>query len=207
MAKKQPLKSGEKILLVIFGAFFILAMIAYAALETVRLRSDKPLFAETTHFDFSEEGKVGSKIYREARCNSCHRALRTGTSMGLSLDGLGSRHTIDWISAFLANPEVTYQSESEGTYKSETLDHGPRPKEAAYVSELSKEDLKSIAVFLSELRADAGSSVSATPPPEHSEFIDNMVKTWAPDDWKDKYVDIRDRPAVDLKTVPKSEPK
>lgn len=206
MSKKQPLKSGEKILFVIFGAFFILAMIAYAALETMRLTSDKPMFAETTHFDFSEEGKIGSKIYREARCNSCHRALRTGTSMGLSLDGLGSRHTIDWISAFLANPEVTYLSESEGTYKSDTLDHGPRPKEAAYVSEMSKEDLKSIAVFLSELRADAGSSVSSSPPPEHSAFIDSMVKTWAPDEWKEKYVDIRDRPAAVMNPNAKPEP-
>lgn len=188
MSKKQPLKSGEKILLIIFGAFFILAMIAYATLETVRIRSDKPLFAETTHFDFSETGKLGSKLYREANCNACHRALRSGTSMGLSLDGIGSRKTAEWIEAFLLNPEANY--------KSRTLDHGLPPKEAAYVAVMPKEDLKVIAVFLSELRADAGSSVSRDPPPEHSAFIDGMVKTWAPDEWKEKYVDIRDRPAA-----------
>lgn len=192
MSKKQPLKSGEKILFVIFGAFFILAMIAYAALETVRLRSDKPMFAETTHFDFSEVGKVGSKLYREARCNSCHRALRTGTSMGLSLDGLGSRESVEWIEAFLLDPVANYRG-------GDTLDHGSRPKEAAYVSEMPKEDLKAIAVFLSELRADAGSSVGAEPPPEHSEFIDSMVKTWAPDSWAEKYTDIRDRPPAEPK--------
>jgi len=194
MSKKQPLKSGEKILLIVFGAFFILAMIAYAALETVRIRSEKPMFAETTHFDFSETGKIGSKLYREANCNACHRALRSGTSMGLSLDGIGSRQTVEWIEAFLLNPEANY--------KSPTLDHGLPPKEAAYVAVMPKQDLKMIAVFLSELRADAGSSVAPAPPPEHSEFIDGMVKAWAPEGWKDKYVDIRDRPAAPQPSEP-----
>ena len=184
MKKSQPLKSGEKILFIVFGVFFILAAIAYVALESIRLTADEPMFKPNTFFDFSEKGKQGSAIYRKARCNSCHRALRAGTSMGLSLDGIGSKRSVEWLEKFLADPETMY---------GKTLDHGLPPKEAAYTAELPKEDRHLIAVFLSELRADAGSSVAKVPPPEHSAFIDNMVKMFAPDEWKEKYVDIRDR--------------
>ena len=185
MKKLQSVKSGEKILFIIFGVFFVLAVIAYVALEAVRHNSDKPMFTQTTHFDFSEEGKQGSVIYRHANCNSCHRALRTGTSMGLSLDGIGSSRSLEWLEAFLANPEATYGSP--------TLDHGLPPKEAAYTMTLPEKDRHLIAVFLSELKADAGSSVASEPPPERSEFIDDMVKTWAPSNWKEKYQDIRNK--------------
>lgn len=186
MAKKsQPLKSGEKIMFIVFGVFFLLAVIAYIALESVRLNSEEPMFEQTTYFDFSPEGKKGSKIYREARCNSCHRALRTGTSMGLILDGIGSKRSVEWLEAFLLNPEKMYGAE--------TLDHGLPPKEAAYVMKMPREDLHLIAIFLSELKADAGSSVAKVPPPERSEFIDNMVKMWAPEEWKEKYTDIREK--------------
>ncbi len=181
--KKQPLKPGEKILLIVFGVFFVLAMIAYAALETVRLTREAPMFEQTTFFDFSEVGKEGSKLYREARCNSCHRALRTGTSMGLILDGIGSRRSVEWLEAFLTNPEATYGAP--------TFDHGLPPKEAAYVAAMPREDLRKIAVFLSELKADPGSAVAKVPPPERSEFIDNMVKMWAPESWKEKYENVR----------------
>ena len=172
-------------MLIIFGVFFLLAMIAYAILETVRLNSEEPLFKQTTFFDFSEAGKKGSSIYQKARCNSCHRALRMGTSMGLSLDGIGSKRSLEWLEEFLANPESKYEGE--------TLDHGLPPKEASYVMTMSKEDRHLMAVFLSELRAEAGSSVAKVPPPEHSEFIDGMVKAWAPKEWQEKYTDIRDR--------------
>jgi len=185
MAKKQALKSGEKILFIIFGVFFVMALIAYIALESYRLNSDTPIFEQKTHFVFSDVGREGSKLYREARCNSCHRALRAGTSMGLSLDGLGSKRSLEWIEAFLVNPEVQYGYP--------TLDHGFPPKEAAYTSEIPSEDRHKIAVFLSELKADRGSSVAALPPPERSEFIDNMVEMWAPEEWREKYGDIRER--------------
>ena len=181
----QPLKRGEKVLLSIFGIFLVLAIIAYVGIETVRLRSDKPLFPQTTHFDFSPEGKQGSAIYLKGNCNSCHRALRSGTSMGLSLDGIGSKRSVEWLENFLRNPESVYEGQ--------TLDHGFPPKEAAYVSRIPKEDLHLIAIFLSELRADPGSSVAKVPPEGRSEFIDGMVKTWAPDSWKEKYQDIRDK--------------
>jgi len=186
MAKKsQPLKSGEKILLIIFGVFFVLAAIAYIALETVRLNSDEPMFEQTTFFDFSEDGEKGSLLYRKARCNSCHRALRTGTSMGLILDGIGSKRDADWLEAFLLNPEKMYGAQ--------TLDHGLPPKEASYIMSMPKDEVRLIAVFLSELKAVAGSSVAKVPPPERSEFIDSMVKIWAPEEWKEKYTDIREK--------------
>ena len=184
MKKSQPLKSGEKILFIVFGVFFVLALIAYLSLEAVRLNSEKPLFKPTTFFDFSEEGKAGSVLYRKANCNACHRALRAGTSMGLSLDGIGSKRSVEWLEEFLINPEKMY---------GKTLDHGLPPKEAAYASRFPKKERHLIAVFLSELRADPGSSVAKEPPPEHSAFIDSMVKMFAPDEWKEKYVDIRDR--------------
>ena len=190
MSKKQTLKSGEKILFSIFGVFFVLAVIAYIALESYRLNADEPVFKQTTHFDFSKVGAEGSKIYREARCNSCHRALRAGTSMGLSLDGIGSKRTVEWLEAFLIDPESTYGAQ--------TLDHGLPPKEAAYTGDMPKQDLKKIAVFLSELRADPGSSVAKRPPPEKSAFVDSMVKMWAPPEWQEKYTDVRDKPVVEI---------
>src|SRR3569832_1004036 len=98
---RHPHKSGEKILLVTFGVFFVIAIAGYFALETLRIRTDKPVFVQRTHFDFSEEGNLGSLLYREARCSSCHRALRSGTSMSLVLDGIGSKRSVEWIESFL----------------------------------------------------------------------------------------------------------
>src|SRR3569832_181300 len=98
---RQPLKSGEKILLVTYGVFFVNALAGYFALETLRIRSDKPVFVLRTHFDFSEEGKQGSLLYREARCSSCHRALRSGTSMCLVFVGFGFLCFVVWFVSFL----------------------------------------------------------------------------------------------------------
>lgn len=189
MGNKKSLKTGEKVLFGIFGVFVVLAVIAYAIMETVRLNSDEPMFESKTSYDFSPEGQVGSKLFREARCTACHRALRNGTNMGLSLDGVGSARTLDWIYSFLTNPEVTY-----GT---RTLDHGPRPKEAGYVAEIPEKELHAIAVFISELKAEQGSSSAPMPPEGRSQFIDDMVKAWAPPEWDEKYKDVRtkDEPA------------
>lgn len=183
---KQRLKSGEKILFSIFGAFFVLGVIAFIGMEIVRSRAPTPMFVSTTHFNFSPVGLEGSKIYREARCNSCHRALRMGTNMGLNLDGIGSRRSLQWIEGFLNDPEKVYGAA--------TIDHGSAlagPKEANYVAKLPKEDLRKIAVFLSELTADSGSAVAKAPPQERSGFIDQMVGTFAPESWKEKYQDVR----------------
>ncbi len=105
--------------------------------------------------------------------------------MGLSLDGIGSKRSVEWIEKFLHDPE--------NVYGAQTLDHGMAPKEAAYVSRIPAENLHLIAVFLSELRADPGSSVAKRPPEGRSEFIDSMIGTWAPDSWKEKYQDIREK--------------
>jgi len=183
--KKQPLKQGEKVLLGVVAAFFVAAAVGYVALETVRLSSDKPLFEVKTHYDLSELGKKGSALFRHSRCTSCHRAMRNGTNMGLSLDGVGSRRSREWLLAFLAEPERVYDGP--------TLDHGPSPKEAAYVSRLPEETRVAIATFLSELKSDQGSPSSPLPPAGRSEFIDGMVSIFAPEGWKEKYRDVRER--------------
>jgi len=183
--KKQPLKSGEKVLFGVVAVFIALAAIGYLALEAYRMQRTEPLFEVKTHYDFSPEGKLGSVVFRESRCTSCHRALRNGTNMGLSLDGVGSYRTLDWLERFLADPETTYDAN--------TIDHGREPKEAAYVADLPAQDRHAIAVFISELKADQGSSSAPMPPEGRSEFIDGMVRVWAPSDWKEKYQDVREK--------------
>ena len=186
--KKQSLKTGEKVLFSIVGVFIVLATIAYVILEAVRLNSDTPMFESKTSYDFSAEGAKGSELFRVGRCTACHRALRNGTNMGLSLDGVGSVRSYDWLYTFLKNPEATYGAK--------TIDHGPKPKEAFYVSEMPDEELRAIARFISELKAEQGSSSAAVPPDGRSEFIDNMVKIWAPPEWDAKYGDVREKGSV-----------
>ena len=183
MSMKQSLKRGEKILFGIFGIFLLVAILGYIAMETLRLRSEKPLYTITTHYDFSAEGAKGSVLFRKSGCTSCHRAMRNGTNMGLDLDGIGSSKTKEWLLAFLRDPERNYPTR--------TVDHGMAPKQAAYVSDMPLADLQSIVVFLSELTADRGSPAAERPPEGPSAFIDDMVKMWAPPDWKNKYRDIR----------------
>lgn len=185
MAAKQPLKQGEKILFGIVGIFVVLATIGFVAMEAVRMTSDEPMFASKTNYSLSEEGHRGSRIFRESQCTACHRAMRNGTNMGLSLDGVGSKRSRDWLERFLRKPEQTYETA--------TIDHGDAPKEAAYVMEMASADLSAIAAFLSELTAEQGSPSSPMPPEGRSDFIDSMVKTWAPDSWKEKYTDIREK--------------
>ncbi len=177
------LKRGEKILFGVVALLGVFALVSFVALEIVRAHSDKPLYANATHFDFSEEGLRGSSVFRYKGCTTCHRAVRNGTNMGLHLDGIGSRRTLQYLTTFLQNPEATY-----GT---RTVDHGPG-KTAAYVAELPEADRHSLAVFLSELRAVQGSPDARLPPAGRSGFIDEMVKEWAPDGWKSSYKDVRE---------------
>lgn len=187
MAGGQTLKQGEKILFGIAIVFIVFAVIGYILLETYRVRAQKPIFEVRTHYDLSEVGHRGSELFRVSRCTACHRAMRNGTNMGLSLDGIGSKRSKDWIYGFLRDPEASYGSP--------TMDHGYPPKEASYVSSLDQETLLAIATFLSELRADQGAASAPMPPEGRSEFIDNMVGIFAPEEWKHKYQDIRERPA------------
>lgn len=188
------LKTGERLLFGIFGIFIVLAIISYVILEVIRAKSTKPMYSPTSHYDFTPEGLKGSVMFREAGCTACHRALRNGTNMGLNLDGIGSRRTTEWITNFLNQPESVYPVR--------TVDHGAG-KEAAFVALLPPEKLHAITVFLSELRADTGAATAAAPPEGRSEFIDNMVKMWAPPEWNDKYQDVRTKPPE----VPKSQVK
>lgn len=104
--------------------------------------------------------------------------------MGVSLDGLGSKHDLKYFFDFLQYPEKTYGAK--------TLDHGAPPKEAAYVAKIPVADLHAIAVFLSELKSDQGSSSSFEPPRGQSSFIDTMLAMWTPAGWKTQYTDIRE---------------
>ncbi|MDQ6956628.1 MAG: c-type cytochrome [Mariprofundaceae bacterium] len=183
--KKQLLKTGEKLLFIVAGAFIILAGIAFGIMQYVMATHDKPIFEQYTHFDLSEAGQRGSEIYRHQACSECHRAMSEGTNMGNSLDGIGSKHSVAWLENFLLEPEKNYDHA--------TMDHGKSPKQAYYVALLPKKDIHDLAVFLSELRSEQGSSSSPVPPKGESPFIDSMVETWAPDAWKEKYTDIRDK--------------
>ena len=178
------MKKGEKILFGIIGLLVVITVVNFVVLESIRKHSEKPLFPVLTHFDFSPAGMQGYHLYQQSNCYTCHRAVGSGTSMGVSLDGLGSKHDADYFYNFLRNPEQTYGSR--------TLDHGAAPKDAAYVSGLPEADLRSMAVFLSELKADQGSSSSFEPPKGESSFIDAMLDMWVPDSWRGQYKDIRD---------------
>ena len=185
MAKQQSFKQGERILFGITIVFVVAAVIGYITMESYRAHSSKPIFVSKTHYNPSPLGLKGSTLFRKSGCTSCHRALRNGTNMGLSLDGVGSRRSKEWLYRFLRDPGDTYGAQ--------TVDHGYPPKEAAYVSELPKGDLLAIATFISELKADQGSSSAPEPPTGRSAFIDDMVGTFAPESWKKKYQDVRER--------------
>lgn len=189
MEQKRSLKPGEKILFSVFGAFMALAIVGFIALEVMRSQSPNPMFVSLSTIDLSATGKQGSRVFRMSGCTACHRAMRSGTNMGLSLDGMGSHRSAEWIENFLKNPEDVNEAV--------TFDHGPG-KEAGYVQNMPDEDLHSIAVFLSELKAEAGSSSARRPPPEDSPFIDKMVEMWAPESWKEEYQDIRDKPRPEI---------
>jgi cytochrome c553 len=178
------MKKGEKILFGIIGLLVFITVVNFTVLETVRHNSDKPLFPILTHFDFSAEGLRGYEVYQQSSCYTCHRAVGSGTSMGVSLDGLGSKHDVNYFYNFLKAPEQTYGAK--------TLDHGAPPKDAAYVSSLPDADLRAMAVFLSELKSDQGSSTSFEPPQGESSFINAMLDMWTPEGWRNKFKDIRD---------------
>jgi hypothetical protein len=180
------MKKGEKILIGVIAALVIVTVINFAVLEWIRHNTEKPLFPILTHYDFSGDGFHGFDLYRQSNCNSCHRAVGSGTSMGISLDGLGSKHDVNYFYNFLKYPEKTYGAK--------TLDHGAPPKDAAYVSDLPDKDLHAMAVFLSQLKSDQGSSSSVEPPKGESGFIDAMLDMWVPDSWRGQYRDIRDKP-------------
>ncbi len=181
------LKRGEKVLFSVVGLLGVMAVISFIGMEIYRSHLNHPMYADATHFDFSEEGSKGSEIFRHDGCTACHRAVRNGTNMGLDLDGIGSKRSLQYLVDFLKNPEVTYASVTNGA---QTVDHGPG-KAAQGVANLPESERHALAVFLSELRANRGSPDAPLPPKEQSSFIDAMVKEWAPDWWKKDHKDIR----------------
>jgi len=178
------LKRGEKILFGACALIGVFAVVSFIMLEIVRSRMDRPMYPSHVHYDFSAEGLRGSNIFRKAECTQCHRAIQNGTSAGVDLDGIGSKRTLEYLRNFLKNPEATYPAK--------TIDHGPPPKAAAVsMARLSEPDLEAVAIFLSELRAEQGAATARLPEAGRSGFIDEMVKVWAPENWKSEYKDIR----------------
>ena len=51
MKPKQSLKPGERVLFTVFGAFFVLAVIGYVVLETVRSNMKEPMFTSRSSFE------------------------------------------------------------------------------------------------------------------------------------------------------------
>lgn len=180
------LRLGEKVLFGIAAAFVLFAVISFIGMEIYRAHSGRKMYVATTHFDFSPEGLEGSQRFRDLGCSNCHRAVRDGTNNGVNLDGIGSRRTLDYLIAFLHQPEATYRAQ--------TMDHGA-DKGAAYVAGLPDKDLHALAVFLSELKATQGSPDARQPDEGRSGFIDEMVKIWAPSAWKSQYHDVREEGA------------
>lgn len=181
------MKRGEKILFGVVGLFFLFAIVSFIALEIKRAHSTKPLYENKTFFVFTAEGKKGSELFRHRGCTTCHRAMREGTNNGVDLDGIGSKRTLQYLVDFLKNPEATYAKQMQGA---RTFDHGPN-KEAGYVAQLPDSDRHAIAVYLSELRAIQGSPDAELPPPGKSDFINDMVKEWAPKSWSETHEDVR----------------
>jgi hypothetical protein len=186
---KGGLKRGEKILFGVVALLGVMAVVSFVIMEVIRAHMDHPMYANVTHFDFSPEGLKGSSLFRYKGCTDCHKAVRNGTNMGLDLDGEGSKRDLAFLSEFLANPEPTYASVTDGA---RTVDHGP-DKAAAYVAKLPESDRHALAVFLSELRANRGSADAPLPPKGKSPFIDAMVKEWAPNWWKSDHQDVRNK--------------
>jgi len=181
------MKTGEKVL---FGGVALIVVISlgnFAVLEWVGLTSKKPLSTvqtSKTSYDFSDEGLRGFRLYRKSGCYSCHRAIGSGTNMGLTLDGIGSKRSLDYLYNFLKEPEKTYRG-------AKTVLHAPT-KEAAYVSALPDADLRAIAVFMSQLKADRGAASAFQPPKGESSFIDAMLGMWVPAGWINQFKDVRD---------------
>lgn len=194
MERKQLLKPGEKVLFAVFGAFLLLAVVGLVVMEVVRAQMSEPMFAARSSFNLGVAGQRGSKLFREAGCTACHRAMRNGTNHGIRLDGVGSLRSQPWLEVFLKHPEANWATV--------TIDHGQPPKEAAYVAQLPPQDLHDIAMFLSELKAEPGSATSAVPPSEiaRSGFVNSMTEMWAPEAWKEKYQDIRHKKPAEGET-------
>ena len=179
----SQLKLGEKILFGIVGLIFVFAVLSFIMLEVYRSRLNRPMYPSNASFDFSPEGQKGSELFRQRGCPDCHRALRNGTNQGVNLDGIGSKRSLDYLVHFLKKPEATYETK--------TMDHGLN-RGAAYVARLPDAEQHAIAVFLSELKATQGSADARLPMPERSGFVDEMVKIWAPDNWKSERRDLRE---------------
>jgi cytochrome c553 len=169
------MKRGEKILFIIFAVFMAMTVIGFGLLEYIRHHQTAPMYPISDHYDFSAAGLRGATLFREKGCTNCHRALRDGTNMGVVLDGLGSKYDFNYFYNFLKHPNDVL---------GQTVDHGDAPKTAAYVSDLPDPELRDLAHFLSQLRADPGAADSPIAPSEKSPAIEALLRRLAPEAWK-----------------------
>jgi hypothetical protein len=175
---------GEKVLFGIAGLFVLFAVLSFIGMEIYRIHSGKKMYAITSHFDFSPEGLRGSERFRDLGCSACHRAVRNGTNNGVNLDGIGSRRTLDYLIAFLHQPEPTYGTRNRGTWRRQggglcRAAAGSGPAFAGHLP-VGTEGQPGIARCTPAVDSRSG-------------FIDDMVKIWAPSSWKSQYHDVRGR--------------
>lgn len=59
----------------------------------------RSLFDDTPEFAIQ-----GAMVYEKNRCVNCHRVNGNGTTVGPQLNGVGRRHTMDWVKEHFADP-------------------------------------------------------------------------------------------------------
>lgn len=95
------LKLGERVLffmvavLLVFGFVFWLLAIT-GVTDVMRVRE---------YYESSPEADRGFDLVRRHGCRNCHTVLKIGEwGLAPELDGIGTRHTYQWIRAYLEDP-------------------------------------------------------------------------------------------------------
>jgi len=95
------LKLGERVLffmvavLLVFGFVFWLLAITHVT-NVLRVRD---------YYESTPEADMGYDLVRRHGCRNCHSVLKIGEwGLAPELDGIGTRHTYQWIRAYLEDP-------------------------------------------------------------------------------------------------------
>jgi cbb3-type cytochrome oxidase cytochrome c subunit len=135
----MALKLGEKVM------FALSALIVVAAVGKGVMTARSPA-APREYYEWTEEGLKGHEVYRRLGCNNCHRTLGVGEiGIAPSLDGSGTRRTLEWLQRYFDNPAaVVPGSAHDGRL-------GPD------LGRLAPEDRRLLALFLFGLKSNPGS--------------------------------------------------
>jgi len=155
----KRLKTGEKVLFGAVGLLILVAIQNYVVMEWIRMSSDKPMYPIRTHYEFAGEGFSRLGVVSHAQLHQLPQGGRQRHEHGPGARRHGSRHDLAYISSFLHDPEANYSGH--------TVEPWTAPKEAAYVARLPEDELRAIAIFLSQLKADRGAPAVAGPHVEH----------------------------------------